>query len=365
MTNIKISELDELVNVADNDYLPIVDTSENETKKVAIQRIGAGGKSGDTLPIGSIVPYGNETAPANWLICDGSAISRTTYADLFAVIGTNFGSGDGSTTFNLPNMKGKVAVGLDSNDSDFNSIGKTGGGKTHTLTVEEIPSHTHLMEGVRKWVGSEIGNVKWPQDGEYQHAKEGMPTDYTGGNQSHNNLQPYQVQNYIIKAFQSAGVIGNVVKVKTNSDTETYSCNYVNDKFEKKYAIASITYQPSASSSYTVPLDEMITQNGGFTLENGSIVIPAGVSRISVSASVFLNDWDGTSNYLWTQIRKNGNVVSGSINSGTGSYLSGSVPSKIEVVNEGDKISLVADSPAGGTIRSGSYNTWLNIEVIE
>lgn len=228
MTNIKISELDELVNVADNDYLPIVDTSENETKKVAIQRIGAGGKSGDTLPIGSIVPYGNETAPANWLICDGSAISRTTYADLFAVIGTNFGSGDGSTTFNLPNMKGKVAVGLDSNDSDFNSIGKTGGGKTHTLTVEEIPSHTHLMEGVRKWVGSETGNVKWPQDGEYQHAKEGMPTDYTGGNQSHNNLQPYQVQNYIIKAFQSAGVIGNVVKVKTNSDTDTYSCDYIN-----------------------------------------------------------------------------------------------------------------------------------------
>lgn len=152
---------------------------------------------------------------------------------------------------------------------------------------------------------------------------------------------------------------------KTTSDTETYSCNYVNNKFEKKYAIASITYQPSASSSYTVPLDDMIAQNGGFTLENGSIVIPAGVSRISVSASVFLNDWDGTSNYLWTQIRKNDNVVSGSINSGTGSYLSGSVPSKIEAVNAGDKISLVADSPAGGTIRSGSYNTWLNIEVIE
>lgn len=253
MANIKISELDELVNVADNDYLPIVDTSENETKKVAIQRIGAGGKSGDTLPIGSIVPYGNETAPANWLICDGSAISRTTYADLFAVIGTKFGSGDGSTTFNLPNMKGKVAVGLDSNDNDFNTIGKTGGEKAHTLTLQEMPTHNHMGKTysknfnagetipksrayARSYIDDDTTGGVWKYSGSEgvsgAEITDMIETSNSGGNQPHNNLQPYQVQNYIIKAFQSAGVIGNVVKVKTNSDTDTYSCNYINNIIE-------------------------------------------------------------------------------------------------------------------------------------
>lgn len=141
-----------------------------------IEIISSGGSiTGDTLPIGSITAYGNETAPANWLICDGSAVSRTAYADLFAVIGTKYGEGDGSTTFNLPNLKGRVPVGLDSDDTDFNTIGKI------------------------------------------------------GGDQPHNNLQPYEVNNFIIKAFQSAGVIAEVVNTQTESDTNTYSCNYIND----------------------------------------------------------------------------------------------------------------------------------------
>ena len=64
------------------------------------QTVG-GAVTGDTLPIGSMLPYGNVNPPAGWLVCDGSAVSRTTYADLFSVIGTNYGEGDGTTTFNL------------------------------------------------------------------------------------------------------------------------------------------------------------------------------------------------------------------------------------------------------------------------
>lgn len=62
-------------------------------------------------PTGSVMPYAGSTAPTGWLICDGSAISRTTYADLFAVIGTTYGAGDGSTTFKLPDFTDRVIQG--------------------------------------------------------------------------------------------------------------------------------------------------------------------------------------------------------------------------------------------------------------
>ena len=87
-------------------------------------------------PVGSIQMFGGTTAPSGWLICDGSEVSRTTYADLFNVIGTTYGTGDGSNTFNLPNFKGRVPVGLDGNDTDFNTLGKTGGSK-------ELQAHKH------------------------------------------------------------------------------------------------------------------------------------------------------------------------------------------------------------------------------
>lgn len=188
----------------------------------------SGSITGDTLPIGSITAYGKETAPANWLICDGSTVSRTAYADLFAVIGTKYGEGDGSTTFNLPNLKGRVPVGLDSDDTDFNSIGKIGGEKTHTLTVKELADHSHVYtynnntgsftSGDTPIVYSNVSGPSLQKN-----------TSSVGENQPHNNLQPYQVNNFIIKAFQSVGVIAEVVNAQTESDTNVYSCNYINN----------------------------------------------------------------------------------------------------------------------------------------
>lgn len=97
-------------------------------------------------PVGSVIQYAGSSAPdASWLICDGSAISRTTYAALFAVLGTTYGAGNGSTTFNIPNLKGRVAVGLDSGQTEFDALGETGGAKTHTLATGEMPSHTHTQ----------------------------------------------------------------------------------------------------------------------------------------------------------------------------------------------------------------------------
>jgi microcystin-dependent protein len=98
------------------------------------------------IPSGVINMWSTTTAPTGWLICDGTTISRTTYAALFAVISTTYGVGDGSTTFTLPNLKGKVPVGRDSADASFDVMGEVGGAKTHTLTSTEMPSHTHTQD---------------------------------------------------------------------------------------------------------------------------------------------------------------------------------------------------------------------------
>ena len=85
---------------------------------------------------GIIQLYAGSSVPSGWLICNGQAVSRTTYAALFAVIGTTYGAGDGSTTFNVPNLVNKTVRGS-------NSLGKTGGADTVTLSTANMPAHSH------------------------------------------------------------------------------------------------------------------------------------------------------------------------------------------------------------------------------
>ena len=79
------------------------------------------------VPTGWIAQYAGPTAPSGYLLCDGTAVSRTTYATLFALVGTTFGIGNGTTTFNLPNLKGRVPIGLDAAEAAYNTMGETGG----------------------------------------------------------------------------------------------------------------------------------------------------------------------------------------------------------------------------------------------
>lgn len=180
------------------------------------------------VPAGTISQTARATAPSGYLLCDGSAVSRTTYSALFNAIGTAYGAGDGSTTFNIPNLRGKVPVGYDPSQIEFDALGETGGAKTHTLSSNEMPNHTHSFSGttstngnhnhINGWasitgynyVGSG-GNSNWPfgggsnaaqrdlqAAGDHNHTFSGT-TGAAGSGAAHNNLQPYVVLNYMIK----------------------------------------------------------------------------------------------------------------------------------------------------------------------
>ena len=164
----------------------------------------------DSLPVGSIVLWPSNTAPAGWFICNGDAISRTKYEDLFSVVGISYGPGDNSTTFNLPDFRGRTPVGVNDGTgsvSETFSLASSSGEVTHTLTINEMPSHSHGISA-NAHISSQAhssGEARWPWT-DWQEAN--RATWNAGGGQAHNNMQPYLVVNYIIKAFYSVSASG-------------------------------------------------------------------------------------------------------------------------------------------------------------
>lgn len=218
------------------------------------------------LPIGVIMPTASKKIPKNWLLCDGRTISRTTYSALYAAIGTTYGTGNGSTTFNLPDLRYRVPIGPVSdtgtvysqssstvkylritpapelsayvaNDTitfsgktrtisavtvtanyiqfdltatvgstvsagtsvTFNkNFGSTGGSKTHTLTVDEIPAHSHAYDTAPPKMNNDYDSNAFERSDSYDLST--GTTGSTGGGQPHNIMQPYIVMNYIIYA---------------------------------------------------------------------------------------------------------------------------------------------------------------------
>lgn len=134
MANTKISELPAASTLAGADLFPVVQGG--VTKKAPLSLVPG-------VPTGALLIWSVAAAPTGYLLCDGAAISRVDYAALFALIGTTYGAGDGSTTFNLPNLKGRIPVGLDAAQGEFDALAETGGAKTHALSVAELATHGH------------------------------------------------------------------------------------------------------------------------------------------------------------------------------------------------------------------------------
>lgn len=185
-------------DIQDNQSIPIGGiTGQILTKNSATDYDVKWENKTDSVPIGSVFQFAGQTAPNKYLLCQGQEVSREDYSDLFNIIGTLYGEGDGTTTFNIPNISGRVPVGIDSTDELFNTIGNKGGEKEHTLTISEMPRHNHPI-GTNANGNAVSGSGRWPWlDNEIPNRS----TLYTGGDQPHNNLQPYIVFNYIIKAI--------------------------------------------------------------------------------------------------------------------------------------------------------------------
>ncbi len=169
------------------------------------------------IPAGALMPYAGTAVPTGWLLCFGQAISRTAYAALFAAIGTTHGAGDGSTTFNLPDLRGRVVAGQDNMGGtsanrltnqagglNGDVLGATGGAETHTLTATEMPAHRHHdgyangSSSLNGLYGSTIAGSA--SDMSFNGSGSAHPnTSTTGGSGAHNNVQPTIVLNYMIK----------------------------------------------------------------------------------------------------------------------------------------------------------------------
>jgi microcystin-dependent protein len=150
------------------------------------------------IPAGSIQMFGGTlgSIPSGWLLCDGSAVSRTTYADLFAVVGTTWGAGNGSTTFNVPDLQGRAPIGVGTGSGlTARTLGQTGGSETHTLVESEMPAHTHNV-----FYDGDSGGVAYPQLNFGTDPPGAFVTSSsTGGGAAHNNMQPWAAVYFIIK----------------------------------------------------------------------------------------------------------------------------------------------------------------------
>ena len=152
----------------------------------------------NTVPAGTMVLYGGSSSPTGWLLCDGSAVSRSTYAQLFSALGTAYGTGDGSTTFNLPDLRQRFPLGLAASGTG-NVLGTSGGNIDHTHTG---PSHTHAYSGNTLTASSNTSNML---AGTTPVAVQGHDHTYSGTSSASGTGDtgsanpPYQVVNYIIK----------------------------------------------------------------------------------------------------------------------------------------------------------------------
>ena len=269
---------------------------------------GSGGADSGGLPAGAILAWGSSVAPSNWLICDGAAVSRTTYASLFSVIGTQFGTGNGSTTFNLPDLRGRVAVGRDAGQTEFDSIGESGGAKTHTHGEGNFHAAIGAVNGNIGTLGYVAGTAGIGGTRAATYTVSGGGT--TGGSFNHytpvfgvsgsaSSLPPYEVVNYIIK-FSNGDTPGD------SQLTQRVSTLEVADATTNKSGLVPI-----------IPTSVQVgSGSGSFNPNTGKISV-TGVNSMSVNGvftSAYTNymvQWTFTSSptsfvYLHARLRANG-----------------------------------------------------------
>ena len=160
------------------------------------------------IPPGTVIQSAAITVPAGWLDCDGALLNKVTYAKLFAAIGNTYGGSSSDLSFNLPDTRGRVCVGVGDGAGVALSnriLGATGGAETHTLTAEQMPSHSHSLT---RRANSDTGT--FDTDNGHQDESSAATTDRedlgpfntnnSGGGLPHNNMQPFIALRHLIKS---------------------------------------------------------------------------------------------------------------------------------------------------------------------
>lgn len=169
---------------------------------------GGGGGGGDGTPPGSVLPFAGPTAPTGYLMCNGQAVSRTAYANLYATIGTTYGAGNGVTTFTLPDLRARTIFGKDNmggagytarlvgaiSSIEATTLGFAGGISGNVLTTAMLPSHTHTIAYTLSGLG--IGTLKVGVEGGLAGT---FATGSVGTAATVPNVPPMMLMNYIIR----------------------------------------------------------------------------------------------------------------------------------------------------------------------
>lgn len=206
-----------------------------------------------SLPCGAVIPWPSATIPGGWLLCDGSAVSRTTYSSLYAALGglnSPWGQGDGSTTFNVPDMRGKTLVGK--NSGTFSTLAATGGAESFTLSASNLPQHMHGYSGSTNttgdhyhappitvtyngnagndrrifttnsglWSGGDYYNAT-TTNGAHSHTFSGTTDGGNGSGSAFGIVQPYAVTNYIIKTTVQIAATDTELAVRVGTAENT------------------------------------------------------------------------------------------------------------------------------------------------
>ena len=295
---IAVGDLQGILATYGNEFSPSEILVDGETLTVVLTQLqnsidslssltGGGGSVMD-MPLGTVLPIASESVPEGWMLCDGREISIEEYQELYDLIGTTYGAGDSAfwaqvfypaTTFNIPDLRGRTIIGANNmggEESDvivehLAQIGEKGGAEMHSLAEAELPEHTHEVQYFRRTYGSGAGHPWNGTAGDYSSAGDPQWVSNSvvraaggGGNQPHNNMQPYMALNYMMKVQVEEDIIA---ELESEIQTLTSTLDSIG-------ALVSSVQQPIFSFDYPDGFEVFSAVNAN--LEVGPYVVPQG-----------------------------------------------------------------------------------------